>query len=82
MYNFYRRNVHLIKAKVHLFLPTSAVFVAHIDQSDVVPREAEVVLGIPGRLRPRIISTFGTTRVVGRQPYAPAAFTRRLIFRG
>ena len=23
----------------------------------------------------RIISTFGTTRVVGRQPYAPAAFT-------
>ena len=26
-------------------------------------------------LRPRIISTFGTTRVVGRQPYAPAAFT-------
>ena len=31
--------------------------------------------GVPGRLRPRIISTFGTTRVVGRQPYAPAAFT-------
>jgi hypothetical protein len=34
-----------------------------------------VALGVPGRLRPRIISTFGTTRVVGRQPYAPAAFT-------
>ena len=31
--------------------------------------------GVPCRLRPRIISTFGTTRVVGRQPYAPAAFT-------
>ena len=31
--------------------------------------------GFPGRLRPRIISTFGTTRVVVRQPYAPAAFT-------
>ena len=31
--------------------------------------------GVPGRLRPRIISTFGTSRVVGRQPYAPAAFT-------
>jgi phosphoribulokinase len=28
-----------------------------------------------GRLRPRIFSTFGTTRVVGRQLYAPAAFT-------
>jgi hypothetical protein len=34
-----------------------------------------MVLGVPGRLRPRIISTFGTTRVVGRQPNAPAAFT-------
>jgi hypothetical protein len=34
-----------------------------------------VALRVPGRLRPRIISTFGTTRVVGCQPYAPAAFT-------
>ena len=34
-----------------------------------------MALGVPGRLRPRTISTFGTTRVVGRQPYAPAAFT-------
>jgi hypothetical protein len=34
-----------------------------------------LTLGVPGKLRPRIISTFGTTRVVGRQPYAPAAFT-------
>ena len=31
--------------------------------------------GAPGRLRPRIFLTFGTTRVVGRHPYAPAAFT-------
>ena len=31
--------------------------------------------GLPGRLRPRIFSTFGTTRVVGLQPNAPAAFT-------
>ena len=31
--------------------------------------------GVPGSLRPRIFLTFGTTRVVGRQPYAPAAFT-------
>jgi len=31
--------------------------------------------GIPGRLRPRIFLTFGTTRVVGHQSYAPAAFT-------
>ena len=40
-----------------------------------VSKVAEVVLGVPGRLRPRIIWTIGTTRVVGRQPYAPAAFT-------
>ena len=31
--------------------------------------------GVPGRLRPRIFLTFGTTRVVGRQPNASAAFT-------
>ena len=29
----------------------------------------------PGRLRPWIFLTFSTTRVVGRQPYAPAVFT-------
>jgi len=34
-----------------------------------------VAQGVPGRLRPRIFLTFGTTRVVGRQPNAPAAFT-------
>jgi hypothetical protein len=36
------------------------------------PEQAQ---GVPGRLRPQIFLTFGTTRVVGRQPYAPAAFT-------
>ena len=45
------------------------------NKSKGVPRQAEVALGVPGRWRSRIISTFGTTRVVGRQPYAPAAFT-------
>ena len=34
-----------------------------------------MALGVPGRLMPRIFSTFGTTRVVGRQPNAPAAYT-------
>ena len=41
----------------------------------VIPQQAEVAQGVPCRLRPRIFLTFGTTRVVGRQPYAPAAFT-------
>ena len=40
-----------------------------------IPRQAEVALGVPGRLRPRIFSTFGTTRVVGRHPNAPTAFS-------
>jgi len=39
-----------------------------------LPQQAEVALGVPDRLRPRIFLTFGTTRVVGRQAYAPAAF--------
>ena len=38
-----------------------------------------MTLGVPGRLRPWIFSTFRTTRVLGRQPYSPAAFTPREI---
>jgi hypothetical protein len=33
--------------------------------------------GVPGRLKSRIFLMLGTTRVVGRQPHAPAAFTPR-----
>ena len=40
-------------------------------------QQAEVAQGIPGKLRPWIFLMFGTTRVVGRQPYAPAVFTSR-----
>ena len=43
----------------------------------VIPRHDEVSQGVPGRLRPRIFLTFGTTRVVGRQPHAPAAVNPR-----
>ena len=39
-----------------------------------LPQQTEVAQWVPGRLRPRIFFTFSTTRVVGRQPYAPAAF--------
>jgi len=41
----------------------------------VIPQQAEVTQEVPVRLRPRIFLTFGTARVAGRQPYAPAAFT-------
>ena len=40
-----------------------------------LPQQAELAQGVPARLRPRIFLTFGTTRVVGRQPYAPVPFT-------
>ena len=40
-----------------------------------LPQQAEVAQGVPGRLRPPIFLTLVTTRVVGRQTYAPAAFT-------
>ena len=45
------------------------------DKGKGLPQQAEVAQGVPGRLRPQIITTFGTTRVVGRQPNASAAFT-------
>ena len=41
----------------------------------VIPQKAEVAHRVPGTLRFLIFLTFGTTRVVGRQPYALAAFT-------
>jgi len=40
----------------------------------IIAQQADVAQGVPGRLRPQIFLTFGTTSVVGRQPYAPAAF--------
>jgi hypothetical protein len=47
----------------------------HIYKGKGLPQQAEVAQGVLGRLRPRIFLTFSTTRVVGRQSYAPAAFT-------
>ena len=41
----------------------------------VIPQQAKVAQGVPGRSRSWIFFAYGTTRVVGRQPYAPAAFT-------
>jgi hypothetical protein len=41
----------------------------------VIPQQAKVAQGVSGSLRLWIFLMFGTTRVVGHQPYAPAAFT-------
>ena len=51
-----------------------AVILTHV-KVKAIPQQAEVAQGVPGRLRPRIFLKFVTTRVVGRQPYPPAAFT-------
>jgi hypothetical protein len=40
-----------------------------------LPQQAEVARAVPGKLMSRIFLTFSISRVVGRQPYAPAAFT-------
>ena len=40
-----------------------------------LPQQAEVAQEVQGRLRPRIFLKFGTTKVVGCQPYATAVFT-------
>ena len=58
----------------HTHTHTHIYIYIYICKSKDIPRQAEVALGVPGRLRPWIFSTFGTTRVVGRQPNAPAAF--------
>jgi hypothetical protein len=44
-----------------------------------LPQPADVAQGVPGRLRTRIFLSFVTMRMVGRQPYAPAAFTSEEI---
>jgi hypothetical protein len=48
---------------------------AEMSKCKGLPQQTEVAQGVSGRLRSQIFLTFGTTRVVGRQPYAPAAFT-------
>jgi hypothetical protein len=52
----------------------SVVYNLEREKNKGIPRQVDVALGVPGRLRPWIFSTFGTTRVVGLQPNAPAAF--------
>ena len=60
---------------IFYFIVRNVLEISYKIKVKVIPQQAEVAQGVPGRLRPRIFLTFGTTRVVGRQPYAPAAFT-------
>ena len=66
---------YVFNKRVHLLVKRILMLSKCTVKSKGVPRQAEVALGVPGKLRPWIFSTFGTTTVVGRQPNAPAAFT-------
>ena len=55
--------------------PTTTTTTTTTTKGKGLPQQAEVAQVIPVRLKSRIFLMFGTTRVVGRQPYAPAAFT-------
>ena len=65
--------LHLICSKIQP--DDDFIGLKYVSRSKGIRRQAEVALGVPGRLRPWIFSTFSTTRVVGRQPKSPAAFT-------
>ena len=65
-------NTHLAFPSLRLLYQTTSYVTIKVK---VIPQQAEMAQGVPGRLRSRIFLTFSTTRVVGRQPYAPAAFT-------
>jgi hypothetical protein len=67
-------HLHCVRKCKHGF-EASVTFCDTDIKVKVIPQQAEVAQGVPGRLRHRIVLTFGTTRVVGRQPYVPAAFT-------
>jgi hypothetical protein len=60
---------------VKVVIVVVVVVVLVIVKVKVIPQEAEVAQEFPCRLRPRIFVTFSSTMVVGRQPYASAAFT-------
>ena len=66
----------LQRQKILMFIyPIIIIIGGTLVKVKVIPQQAEVAQGVPDRLRPWIFLTFGTTRVIGRQPYAPAAFT-------
>jgi hypothetical protein len=52
------------------------LYTYNFGKSKGLPQQAELAQRVPGRLTPWIFLTFVTTRVVGHQPYAPAAFTQ------
>jgi hypothetical protein len=52
---------HVIICRSRTLIFKSCCNVPVIKKSKAIPRQAEVALGVPGRLIPRIFSTFGTS---------------------
>ena len=69
------RRLNFCLGIIYITLSKGLKFVKLHVCKNVNRQQAEVAQGVPGRLRPRIFLRFRTTRVVGCQPYATAAFT-------
>jgi hypothetical protein len=66
-----------LKSKLHIATTFVIDHLRKYKGKDHAQNRPQGPKGVSGRLRPRIYLTFGTTRVVGRQPHALAAFTHR-----
>ena len=55
-------------SKFHRFFSTLVSVEKQLSKGKGLPQQAEVAVGVPGRLRPRNFFMFGTGRVVSRQP--------------
>jgi hypothetical protein len=69
--NILQNNEKFVRAEMKVRLQKESVRRLH----QGLTQQAEVAQGVPVRLRPRIFLTFGTTRMVGCQPYIPAVST-------
>jgi hypothetical protein len=75
------KNVACIAEYNKIFVFDGNMYMYMYIKGKVLPQQAEVAQGVPGSLRPRIFLTFGTTRVVGREP-SPLEKSLVLNFRG
>ena len=57
-----------VVAAVLVLVVVVVVVIVVVVKVKVIPQQAEMAQGVPGRLRSRIFLTFGTARVVGSQP--------------
>ena len=73
----YVTTFNLLHTSTHKYtwIVTNTIYLFIYLNVKVIPQQGKVAQGVLDRLRPRIFLTFGTTRVVGQQRYAPTAFT-------